>query len=184
MPSSRRDVWLRDLKRADWASVERLCVATLATRSKDLQVACWLTESWGHLQGFAGLTRGLASLGELGERFWPDLYPAIEEGDLSARVAPLERLNEKLLDLAAPHLLKFTIPVSLPITPGSEAVGPEDQVTAYIRISVTAPGATVPQTAAIVLPDFPELAPELSGSRSVPHHREHPPRVSGMVEPL
>jgi type VI secretion system protein ImpA len=103
-------VWLRDLKRADPASVERVCVATLATRSKDLQVACWLTDAWDHLQGFTGLARGLALLGKLCERFWPDLYPAIEEGDLSARVAPLEWLNEKLPDLASPHLLKFTIP--------------------------------------------------------------------------
>jgi hypothetical protein len=82
------------------------------------------------------------------------------------------------------HLLKFTIPVSLPMTPGSEAVGPEDQVTAYIRISLTAPGATGPQAAPIILRDFPERAPESSSSRSLPLHPEHPPRVSGMVEPL
>jgi type VI secretion system protein ImpA len=92
-------VWLHDLKRADWTSVERLCVETLTTRSKDLQVACWLTEAWVHLQGFAGLARGVALLGELCERFWPDLYPVIVEGDLSARAAPLEWLNEKLPDL-------------------------------------------------------------------------------------
>jgi len=92
-------VWLRELKRADWTSVERLCAETLITRSKDLQVACWLAEAWVHLQGFTGLARGLALLGKLCERFWPDLYPAVEEGDLSARVAPLEWLNEKLPDL-------------------------------------------------------------------------------------
>ncbi len=33
-------VWQRELKRADWAAVERLCAETLAARSKDLQVAC------------------------------------------------------------------------------------------------------------------------------------------------
>jgi type VI secretion system protein ImpA len=92
-------VWQRDLKRADWASVERLCAETLATRSKDLQVASWLAEARVHLQGFAGLPRGLALLGMLCERFWPDLYPVIEQDDLSARVAPLEWLNDKLPDL-------------------------------------------------------------------------------------
>jgi len=92
-------VWLRELKHADWTSVERLCTETLATRSKDLQVACWLTEAWIHLQGFTGLAGGLALLGDLCERFWPDLYPVIDEGDLSARTAPLEWLNEKLPDL-------------------------------------------------------------------------------------
>jgi type VI secretion system ImpA family protein len=108
-------VWLRDLKRADWISVERLCVETLTTRSKDLQVACWLTEAWVHLQGFAGLARGLALVGELCERFWPDLFPVINEGDLSARTAPLEWLNEKL-----PDLLR-----SLPIV--SSATDPEER---------------------------------------------------------
>jgi type VI secretion system ImpA family protein len=108
-------VWLRDLKRADWISVERLCVETLKTRSKDLQVASWLTEAWVHLQSFAGLARGFALLGELCEQFWPDLYPVIEEGDLSARTAPLEWLNEKL-----PDLLR-----SLPIV--SSATDPEER---------------------------------------------------------
>jgi hypothetical protein len=56
-------------------------------------------------------------------------------------------------------------------------------VTAYVRISLTAPGATGPQAAGII-PDFPELAPELSGGSGVPLHPEHPPRVSSMVEPL
>ena len=92
-------VWLRELKRADWPLVERLCVETLTTRSKDLQVASWLTEAWVSLRGFAGLGIGLTMLCKLCERFWPDLYPVIEEGDLSARVAPLEWLNEKLRDL-------------------------------------------------------------------------------------
>jgi type VI secretion system protein ImpA len=108
-------VWLRELKRANWTSVDRLCVETLATRSKDLQVACWLTEAWVNLQGFTGLASGFALLDKLCERFWPDLYPVIEEGDLSARVAPLEWLNEKL-----PDLLR-----SLPIV--SSATDPEER---------------------------------------------------------
>ncbi|HEY2539691.1 MAG TPA: type VI secretion system protein TssA [Stellaceae bacterium] len=92
-------VWLRELKRADWVSVESLCVETLTTRSKDLQVAGWLTETWIHLRGFAGLEAGLTLLCKLCERFWPHLFPVIQEGDLAARVAPLEWLNEKLPDL-------------------------------------------------------------------------------------
>lgn len=92
-------VWQRELKRADWGSVERLCADTLAARSKDLQVASWLCEARVHLQGFAGLAVSLALLGKLCERFWPDLYPAIDQDDLSARVAPLEWLNEKLPEL-------------------------------------------------------------------------------------
>jgi type VI secretion system protein ImpA len=92
-------VWRRELKRADWSGVEKLCVGTLIVRSKDLQVAGWLTEAWVNQRSFAGLENGLVLLGKLCERFWPDLYPAIDEGDLSARLAPLEWLNEKLPDL-------------------------------------------------------------------------------------
>jgi type VI secretion system protein ImpA len=108
-------VWLHEVKRADWAAVQKLCVETLVARSKDLQVACWLMEAWINLEGFAGIARGFALLGQLCERFWPDLYPAIEDGDLSARVAPLEWLNEKL-----PQLLR-----SLPIV--RSATDPEER---------------------------------------------------------
>jgi type VI secretion system protein ImpA len=92
-------VWQRELKRADWLTVERLCINTLTARSKDLQVASWLTEAWINLRGFSGLEDGLTLLRQLCDRFWPDLNPAIEDGDLSARLAPLEWLNEKVPDL-------------------------------------------------------------------------------------
>ena len=92
-------VWQRELKRADWLTVERLCINTLTARSKDLQVASWLTEAWINLRSFSGLEDGLTLLRQLCDRFWPDLNPAIEDGDLSARMAPLEWLNEKVPDL-------------------------------------------------------------------------------------
>ena len=62
-------VWLRELKRADWVSVQRLCTETLATRSKDLQVACWLAEAWVNLEGFTGLACGLPMLCSFCDRF-------------------------------------------------------------------------------------------------------------------
>jgi type VI secretion system protein ImpA len=92
-------VWQRELKRADWPEVERLCIQILTTRAKDLQVASWLTEAWICLRGFTGLEAGLGLLSRLCERYWPDLYPAIEKGDLSARIAPVEWLNDKLPEL-------------------------------------------------------------------------------------
>ncbi|MBY0429912.1 MAG: type VI secretion system protein TssA, partial [Rhodospirillales bacterium] len=73
-----------------------LCAQTLRLRSKDLQVACWLVEALVHRHGFAGLAWGLDLLAGLCTTFWPDLYPAIEEDDNSARLAPLEWLNGKL----------------------------------------------------------------------------------------
>lgn len=117
-------VWLRDFKRADWTSVQKLCAETLTTRSKDLQVACWLTEAWINLEGFAGLARGLALLGQLCERYWPDLYPAIEDADLSARIAPLEWLNDKL-----PQLLR-ALPIVRSATDSEESFSWTDYMNA------------------------------------------------------
>ena len=89
-------VWTRDLKRADWSLVEQLCHEVLSARSKDLQVASWLTEAWIHRVGFAGLAPGLRLLAALCQRFWPNLYPPIEDGDLSSRLAPFEWLNARI----------------------------------------------------------------------------------------
>ena len=64
-------------KRADWAAVEALASETLTLRSKDLQVAAWLAESWVERRGFAGLAPGSVLLRELCARYWNDLHPAL-----------------------------------------------------------------------------------------------------------
>jgi len=89
-------VWKSPMKRADWNEVERLCITELQTRTKDLQIACWLLEAWLHLHHFSGLRYGLEFLRELLNRFWDDLYPSIEDGDVDYRIAPITWVNEKL----------------------------------------------------------------------------------------
>jgi type VI secretion system protein ImpA len=89
-------VWTRDVKRSNWALVEQLCSEALRTRSKDLQLASWLSEAWVHRFGFAGLSPGLGLLAGLCERFWPELYPPFDDGDLTARLAPFEWLNSRI----------------------------------------------------------------------------------------
>ena len=91
-----RGVWVRDIKQADWGLVERLCSDVLATRSKDLRIACWLCEAWVRMHGFAGLGPGLALVHGLCREFWPDLYPLLEGEDSSARITAFEWLNERL----------------------------------------------------------------------------------------
>jgi type VI secretion system protein ImpA len=88
--------WKRDTKTSDWPVVVTAATETLSKRSKDLQIGAWLLEALVKLHGFAGLRDGLRLLRELEERFWDGLYPAPEDGDLEARAAPLEWLNEKL----------------------------------------------------------------------------------------
>ena len=89
-------VWKSPLKRADWNEVERLCIEELNTRTKDLQIAAWLVEAWLHLDRFAGIRDGLDLIRQMLGRFWDDIHPRIEDGDLEYRIAPINWINEKL----------------------------------------------------------------------------------------
>lgn len=91
-------IWKRELKKADWLGVAKLCTEALTSRTKDLQVAAWLTEAWVNIHGFAGLERGLSLMAGLCREFWPDLHPLIEEdGSLDARLAPIAWSADKLV---------------------------------------------------------------------------------------
>jgi type VI secretion system ImpA family protein len=88
--------WKREAKTADW----RGCIATaseaLAAKSKDLQIATWLTRALVKRHGFAGLRDSLQLLRELQERFWDSLYPELEDGEVEFRAGPLDGLNTSL----------------------------------------------------------------------------------------
>lgn len=88
--------WVREVKTADWLAVIEIATEALATKSKDLQIACWLFEALVKRHGFTGLHDGLRFVRELQERFWDSLYPEIEDDDLEPRVALLVWLDEKL----------------------------------------------------------------------------------------
>src|SRR5690606_7222754 len=68
----------------------KLATEVLAKRSKDLQVAAWLTEALVRREGFSGLRQGLELLHGLMEKFWDHVYPEIDDGDLELRAAPLQ----------------------------------------------------------------------------------------------
>jgi type VI secretion system protein ImpA len=88
--------WLTDVKTADWRKVAQLSTEALAERSKDMQIAVWLTEAWTHLHGYGGLAAGLELIHRLMQDFWPTLLPPIDDGDLDYRIGPLVFLNERL----------------------------------------------------------------------------------------
>ena len=88
--------WQHEVKSSDWDQVRSLAVEALSTRTKDLQVAVWLTEALTHLHGFQGLHQGLRLLWGLMHNFWDHLYPEIEDDDLDFRVGPLEFFNDKI----------------------------------------------------------------------------------------
>lgn len=84
------------IKRSDWDKVITISVEALSRKTKDLQIAAWLTEALIKTEGFGGLSSGLKVINEYLTAFWNDLYPVIEEEDLEFRAAPLEFLNDKL----------------------------------------------------------------------------------------
>lgn len=105
-------VWQADIKRADWGKVQQLAETVLRTRSKDLAVASWLGEAWLHLDGLAGLSRALALLALLGERFSEQLHPISEDpenGDAAYRAGPLQWLAQRYAE---------TLRIQVPLLPG------------------------------------------------------------------
>jgi type VI secretion system protein ImpA len=91
--------WVKkERKTADWRMVEELASSMLRNRSKDLQLALWLTEAGMQLHGFPGLRDGIRLTRELLARYWDNgLYPPLEDGP-EDRAGPFEWLNNKLVD--------------------------------------------------------------------------------------
>lgn len=91
-----KGIWQTNEKKADWKQVVSLGSELLTHRSKDLQIAAWVTQALRILQGPSGLATGLDLLRGLVETFWDDLYPRIDGDDLEARLGPILWLNEHL----------------------------------------------------------------------------------------
>jgi type VI secretion system protein ImpA len=88
--------WSREVKKADYPLVIKLATDALSTKSKDLQVAAWLTEALLFKEQLPGLREGLDLLRGLLENFWDTLYPELEEDDLEFRSAPIAWVGSKL----------------------------------------------------------------------------------------
>ena len=101
-------VWQRELKKADWRGVERVCTEVLTSRSKDLQIAGWLTEAWLHVHGVTGFAAGLRLVAGLCRTFWADLYPPLDPESPDYRLAPVAWLT------------RLSVPLqSVPLTVGA-----------------------------------------------------------------
>lgn len=94
-PLDRGD-WQRDIKTEDWDKIISVATEALSNKTKDLQIAAFLTEALANTDGFAGVAAGLNIVTGFLREFWEHLYPLIEDNDLEYRIGPLEFLNEKL----------------------------------------------------------------------------------------
>jgi type VI secretion system protein ImpA len=90
--------WQRERKVADYRIVVELASKALAERSKDLQLAVWLTEAALNREKFSGLQQGLDLLRGLLEQFWDTVYPEIEDDDLEPRAVLLGWVGERLVE--------------------------------------------------------------------------------------
>jgi len=89
---------MRDLKRDVPIGTGLLRYATdaLLNKTKDLQIAAWLTEALIRIDGFEGLCAGLQILNGFLSNLWEHIYPEKEDNDLDFRIGPIEFMNEKL----------------------------------------------------------------------------------------
>ena len=75
-----------------WRTVRELATEALG-KSKDLEVAAWLTESLLREHDLPGLSAGAKLMTGLVEGFWEQLYPLPDDEGIATRVAPIAGLN-------------------------------------------------------------------------------------------
>jgi type VI secretion system protein ImpA len=83
-------------KVADWAKAVVLGTELVGKRTKDLQLAAWLTEALIRRNGLSGLITGLETLRGILDQYWDTCFPEMEDGDHELRVGPLEWVGSKL----------------------------------------------------------------------------------------
>ncbi len=95
--------WARDLKVADWPKVIKVATDALLKKTKDLQIAAWLTEGvvkHDKHDRWVALRDGLQLLRGLHEQFWESVYPEIDpeddEGPLASRANVLAAFDARL----------------------------------------------------------------------------------------
>jgi type VI secretion system protein ImpA len=90
--------WRHDVKKADFVQVIKLTTDLLAKKSKDLQLAAWLTEALLREEGIGSFADGLDLLRGFVENFWEGLYPELEDGDAEMRATPLNWVGARMGD--------------------------------------------------------------------------------------
>src|ERR1700733_9634911 len=88
--------WQSERKTANFPLVVKVAQDALATVSKDLQVAAWLTEALLQTERYDGLRQGLDLTLNLMTTFWDTVYPVLEDGDRELRAVPITWIAEKL----------------------------------------------------------------------------------------
>ena len=76
-----------------WRDVRRLATEALTGKTRDFEVAAWLTEALTRLEGLRGLTASARLLTGLLEQHWDHGHPLPDEDGLDGRSYPLSGLD-------------------------------------------------------------------------------------------
>ncbi len=140
--------WQEERKAANFPLVVKLAQDSLATVSKDLQLAAWLAEGLLHTEGFGGFRAGIGLCHSLLTDFWDTVYPVIEDGDRELRARPLNWLGS-MLDIPLRSSPITASGYSSIVYKDSRVVGYEDQVKTdkerAARAKVIAAGKIAPE---------------------------------------
>ncbi|MDR2853131.1 MAG: type VI secretion system protein TssA [Burkholderiaceae bacterium] len=98
-PSLEQGDWITDLKEADWPFVAKESSRLLRESTKDLRLAVWLTEARVQQSGLVGLRDGYRLLASLCERYWEQIHPLPEEGDMDTRLGSIAWLVPRSVEL-------------------------------------------------------------------------------------
>lgn len=154
--------WQSERKTANFPLVSKLAQESIATVSKDLQLAAWLSEALLHLEGFSGLRVGIGLCQDLMTQFWDTVYPVIEDGDRELRARPLTWVGSMLdFPLRNVPITAAGTAYSTIIYKESRAVGYEDQVKTdnerKARAKVIAGGKIAPEIFDKAFSDTPKV---------------------------
>lgn len=119
--------WQTERKTANWQLVMKLAQDAIATSSKDLQLAAYLTEALLQTERFPGLRQGLDLTFRMLTDFWDTAYPLIEEDDRELRARPLAWTGS-MLDHGIRSTPIVAAGYSLIVYKDSRTVGYEDQL--------------------------------------------------------
>jgi len=78
---------------AGWRDVLSVGQLALGSHSKDIEIACWLTEAMVRLHGMPGVSCGARLIAGLCEGYWDAGFPQPDEDGLEGRSSPIEGLS-------------------------------------------------------------------------------------------
>lgn len=91
--------WVTDRKEADLPLVVQRCTQLLQQQTKDLRLAIWLTDALTSQYGLQGLSQGYGLLDVLAARYWDNVHPCPEDGDMSARIGNISWFIARTVEL-------------------------------------------------------------------------------------